>query len=152
MQKVYEAVCASLSPKSYIFFNGVEHPCEATLYARRPGSAQPLWLYYPETNTFYEWPQSDTLEFKQPPVLSLEILDGEDVVHDLSEFVGNMRVHVRGDEFYPSLSHIVNAWSLNTNIVLNPNLKGRMIDADANITEVELNSPTLIRREIDNVD
>lgn len=154
MRKIYDAVRVALSPNYYIFFNGVEHPCKTTVDLGAPGSAQPLWVYSPETNTFYEWPvhEADATEFKQPPILSLEIIDGE-VLHDLSEFVGNMQVHVRGDdEFYPSLSHIVNAWSLTSNIVLDPRLKGRMIDTDANITEVELNSPTLIRREVGTVD
>ena len=155
MHKIYDAVCVALSPTYYIFFNGVEHPCKTTVDLRAPGSAQPLWVYSPELNRFFEWPMhpTDMAEFKPLPILSLEVLDGEDIVHDLSEFVGGMQVHVRGDdEFYPSISHIVNAWSLSSNIILNPRLKGRMIDTDANILDVELNSSTLIRREMDTVD
>jgi len=149
MRKIYDAVYVALSPSYYIFFNGVEHPCKTTVDLRAPGSAQPLWIYCPDINTFYEWPmnEADMAEAQPLPILSLEIVDGE-VLHDLSEFVGSMQVRVRGDdEFYPSISHIVNAWSLNTNIILDPRLKGRMIDTDANISEVELNSATLIRKE-----
>jgi hypothetical protein len=154
IRKIYDAVCVAVSPSYYIFFNGVEHPC-TNIDLHAPGSAQPLWLYSPEINTFYEWPmhETDAVVFKQLPILSLEILDGEDILHDLSDFVASIQVHVRGeDEFYPSLSHIVNAWSLNSKIILDPRLKGRMIDTEANILEVELNSPTLIRKEIDNTD
>jgi hypothetical protein len=155
IRKVYDAVCLALSPTYYIFFSGVEYPCKTTVNLSAFGSAQPLWVYSPEQNRFFEWPMhpADTVEFKQLPILSLEVLDGEDTVYDLSEFVGGVQVHVRGDcKFYPSLSHIVNAWSLSSNIILNPRLKGRMIDTDANIVDVELNSSTLIRMEMDTVD
>jgi len=151
MLKIYDAVRAALSPHYYIFFNGVDQPVAFTsVDLHAPGSAQPLWVYSQETNTFYEWPmhETDTISPHSLPVLSLEIQDGDTVLHDLTEFVGTMRVHVRGDDkFSPSISHILSAWTLTSKVVLNPKLSGSSINASADVTPIELNSTTLIRPE-----
>jgi hypothetical protein len=149
--KVYDAVRVALSPHYYIFFNGVDQPLRfSTVDLHAPGSAQPLWVYSQEANTFYEWPmhETDTINPHSLPILSLEIHDGDTVLHDLTEFVGTMRVHVRGDDkFSPSISHILGAWTLTSKIVLNPKLTGASISSSGESSSLELNSATFIRPE-----
>ena len=141
----------ALSPHYYILFNGVDQPVAfSSVDLRAPGSAQPLWVYSPESNIFYEWPmhETDTINPHSLPLLSLEIKDGDTVLQDLTEFVGTMRVHVRGDDkFSPSISHILSAWALTSKIILNPKLTGSSITASGDIGSVELDSTTLIRPE-----
>jgi len=149
-------VRTALAPKYYLFFNGVAQAYATTsVELNKPGSARPIWVYSPEANTFLEWPlhDTDTIQYHQLPILSLEIIDGEETVNDLSEFVGKIRVHVRGDDkFSPSISNIVSAWAISSKIVLDPRLKGRMIDTDAAISEVDLSSTMFVRPEMENVD
>lgn len=149
--KVYEAVRVALSPHYYIFFNGVDQPLAFTsVNLRAPGSAQPLWVYSQELNTFFEWPmhETDTINPHSLPILSLEIKDGDDVLYDLTDFVGTMRVHVRGDDkFSPSISHILGAWTLTSKIVLQPKLTGSSINSSGESSLIELNSVTFIRSE-----
>jgi hypothetical protein len=149
--KIYHALRVAFSPPYYIFFNGVDHPLPfSAVDLHAPGSAQPLWVYSQEANTFYEWPvhETDTINPHSLPILSLEIKDGDDVLHDLTEFVGTMRVHVRGDDkFSPSISHILSAWTLTSKIVLNPKLTGASISSSGESSSLELKSTTFIRPE-----
>jgi hypothetical protein len=92
--------------------------------------------------------ETDTISPHTLPILSLEIKDGDDVLHDLTEFVGTMRVHVRGDDkFSPSISHIMNAWTLTSKVVPHPRLTGASISSSGESSSLELNSTTFIRPE-----
>lgn len=92
--------------------------------------------------------ETDTISPHSLPILSLEIRDGDTVLHDLTEFIGTMRVHVRGDDkFSPSIVHILSAWTITSKIVLNPKLTGSSINTSAEITPIELDSTTFIRPE-----
>jgi hypothetical protein len=92
--------------------------------------------------------ETDTISPHSLPLLSLEIQDGDIILHDLTEFVGTMRVHVRGDDkFSPSISHILSAWTLTSKVILNPKLTGSSISSSGESSSLELNSSTFIRPE-----
>jgi hypothetical protein len=52
------------------------------------------------------------------PILSMTIVDEGRVIHDLTEFLESVRVFHRNSAF-PSIAHILGAWSLSSGIVLN---------------------------------
>ena len=94
-------------------------------------SATPLWYYREDTKTFVEWSlefqtMDDAergLEAKELPILSMVIVDEERVIHDLTDFLGPVRVFHSSPTVFPSIAHIVGAWSLSSGIVLNPSNK-----------------------------
>jgi hypothetical protein len=55
------------------------------------------------------------------PILGLDITEGEKAAYDLTDFLEGVYVAQTGEEkTYPSLAHILAAWSLSSGIVLDP--------------------------------
>jgi hypothetical protein len=120
----------------------------------------PDWYYLAESNTFVEWEHATPLSSLtrvnslQLPVLSMEIIEDDAVVYDLTEFIDNLKIHTLGDEFFPSVAHILGAWSISSGIVLDTT-RGfivRMIDTQANTIETEPNNYAYIHFKDDDIE
>jgi len=67
----------------------------------------------------------------------MEIVDNDVVLHDLTEFISDIKVY-SNDNIFPSVAHILGAWSLNSGIVVGQcdEIIARMIDTSANTIEM----------------
>ena len=141
-KKIYKAARSILVSENYIFFKNVNTPyLENKVNINSVRSAEPAWLYDPEHKFFVEWATTDG-STRRLPVLSLEIVD-ESVVYDLTDFIELIRVYSNGST--PSPAHLVNAWSLSSELVLNPELgyKVRYMTDTADTFEVPYNNMSL---------
>lgn len=113
----WNAFWSACRPKRHVFFEGICSPYEVSaVNVGAASSALPLWSY--EDRTFTQW---RTLggPTQSLPILSLTISDEERELHDLTDFVESIRVSNTG-EIFPSIAHILAAWSLSSKIVLDP--------------------------------
>jgi len=113
----WNAFWAACSTKQHVFFEGICSPYEISeVNMGAASSALPLWSY--EDRTFTQW---RTLggPTQSLPILSMTISDKEREIHDLTDFVESIRVCNTGETF-PSIAHILGAWSLTSKIVLDP--------------------------------
>ena len=140
VQRFYDSVVKVFSPNIYTFFRDVEFPYpSSSISFQTHGSAYPAWLYSSDTFTFTEWPEGDTTS--KLPVLSMEVVDGEEVLYDLTEFVNEINVVREEDSTsFPSVGQILNAWTLSSKIVLDPKLRVTMITATAETVNTDLRS------------
>jgi hypothetical protein len=141
-KKIYRAVRSVLVSDNYIFFKGIDKPyLENKVNINSVRSAEPAWLYDPEHHFFVEWATTGGTT-RRLPILSLEIVD-ENVVYDLTDFIELIRVYSNGST--PSIAHLVNAWSLSSELVLNPELgyKVRYMTDTADTFEVPYNKMPL---------
>jgi hypothetical protein len=146
---VYTALTYSLKAKSYLLFENIStpYPIEKVVLGLS-SSAVPDWYYLSNTNTFvrYQVGKSvDELMFsafynKSLPVLSMEITLLGETLFDLTEFIGTACVSSQFENDFPSVAHIVGAWSLTSGVVLNQNMdfNASMIDASANTIQVSV--------------
>ena len=118
-RKIYKAIQSVYVPTNYIFFANVNTPYienKVNLYS--PRSATPIWVYSPDTRKFTAWGDSDALFSHALPVLSIEILENDEVMYDLTDFIETIRVY--NTQKSPSLTHIIYAWVLSSELILDP--------------------------------
>jgi len=154
-RKVYKAVEGINTPETYLFLHGIDTPSlEKNVNIYSTSIAKPLWRYIPETRQFLQWQPNGTTTVQNAagshplPVLSIEILDGDRVLYDLSDFIELVRVYNSGEEpDSPTLAHIYNAWTLSSHLVLDPtrDFKVRFLTEMAETFVVDL-------AEMDNVE
>ena len=62
----------------------------------------------------------------------MEILEEDSVMYDLTDFIGDIKVHTSGAVVFPSIAHILGAWSLSSGIILDATreFNVRIIDID----------------------
>jgi len=134
--------------KTYIFFNDIAHPVlENMTNVDSSKSALPQWKYIADQYQFFEWyPGGKTtvqncLSSDSLPMLSMEILDGDDVIYDLTDFIQKVRVYKSTEAApAPSVQHVVAAWMLDAGTVLNPsrNYVVRYINMHAETVDLPL--------------
>jgi hypothetical protein len=109
--------------KKHLLFDGIATPyIKSAVNIGAPSSAVPLWSYE-EEGRFVEWtwaPSQTTLTPRQLPILSMNVVSDDRVIHDLTDFVDSLRVYHSNPATFPSIAHILGAWSLSSRIVLNP--------------------------------
>lgn len=146
---VYRAIKYSLEKKTYILFENIStpYPIENVVLGS-PSSAVPDWYYLPDTNTFVRWEVGksvdETIRFafynKSLPVLSMVITLSGETLFDLTDFIGTVCVssHLQND--FPSVAHILGAWSLTSGTVLDQGVdfNASMIDESANMIDVSV--------------
>ena len=145
-RKIYKAVRSVFVGDNYIFFKGIDKPyLENKVNINSARSAEPAWLYDPEHHFFVEW-ATTAGSTRRLPILSLEIVD-ERVVYDLTDFIELIRVYSNGSS--PSIAHLVNAWALSSELVLNPDLgfTVRYMTDTADTFEVPFNNMSLTPTE-----
>lgn len=129
---IWTTLVNAYTTKTHLFFQGVTPPYGMTdVHVGAPSSALPLWYYNKDTQTFVQWNMNaNTLEDAQKmlnipralslPILSMSIVDGDRVIHDLTDFLMSVRVYHSSRDTFPSMAHLLGAWSLSSRIVLNP--------------------------------
>lgn len=137
LKKLYAALYEN---NVYIFFKDLDYPVlESMTNVESSKSALPQWKYIIDQYQFFEWYPGGTttvqncLSSHSLPYLSMEILDGEEVIYDLTDFIEYARVYNSTDEeTSPSIQQIVTAWMLDARTVLNPRrgFKLRYIDTN----------------------
>lgn len=129
---IWETLRNAYSDKVYLLFSGISAPYpKESVHVGAPSSAIPLWYYEKDTKTFVEWTRAHTtmektkphLHLSRLPILSMAVMYEERVVHDLTEFLENVQVFHANISMFPSVAHILGAWSLSSKIVLNPEHK-----------------------------
>jgi hypothetical protein len=119
---LYTGVRNAFSVKTHILFEGISTPYDKVLVnTGAPSSAMPLWWYNKDETAFIEWSPLNDRDVKKGvslPILSMTIVDEGRAIHDLTDFLETVRVfHTNG--VFPSIAHILGAWSLSSGIVLN---------------------------------
>jgi hypothetical protein len=160
-KKLYKGMKDTFSPKVYYLFECLPVPyLTSSVNISASSSAVPDWYYLSESNTFVEWEHATPLSTLtqvnslQLPILSMESIEDDAVVYDLTEFIDNLKIHTLGDEFFPSVAHILGAWSISSGIVLDTT-RGfivRMIDTQANTIETEPNNYAYIHFKDDDIE
>ena len=126
---IWETLRNAYSQKVYLLFSGISAPyLKESVNVGTPSSAIPLWYYEKDTKMFVEWTRAHaTMEKTKPnlhvsrlPILSMAVMYEERVVHDLTDFLENVEVFHANITMFPSIAHILGAWSLSSKIVLNP--------------------------------
>jgi len=120
--KVYR-ICLEDSQPTYILFENIMHPYNASCVTLTlAASAIPDWYYKPDENILVQWTFPARINTKAPPfprlrstILSMEILENDRVVFDLTDFLGKMEIY---GERMPCVQHIIGAWYASSSIVL----------------------------------
>jgi len=113
---------------THVFFDGISTPYnKADVTIGTPSSAVPLWHYRKDTRTFVEWTvNAETAEDAQTmvgsgvplPILSMTIVKEGKEIHDLTEFMASVQVYHSNRDTFPSIAHLLGAWSLSSRTVL----------------------------------
>ena len=124
---LYRGVRDIYREKVYILFEKIGTPyLLANVNVGSPSSAYPQWYYDPSTHAFVHWALGSSVKdiiattntIHKLPILSMEILDNDRVVHDLTDFIDEIDVYSTEQEHSPCIAHIIGAWSLSSEIVL----------------------------------
>ena len=141
----------------YIFFKDLDYPVlEFMTNVESSKSALPVWKYIADQYQFFEWYPGGTTNVQNCvsshalPYLSMEILDGDEVIYDLTDFIEYVRVYNSTEEKRsPFLQQIITAWMLHAQTVLNPSrgFKLRYIDMNGDVKTVCLYEPVVVVAE-----
>lgn len=124
---LYTGLYGAFRVKTHLFFEDISTPYDKlSVNIGTPSSAIPQWYYRSDTKTFVEWSLEfqtmddamQSLTAENIPILSMAVVDEERVIHDLTDFLETVRVFHSASKF-PSIAHIIGAWSLASGIVLN---------------------------------
>lgn len=147
--QIYNKIVETFSPKTYVFFDCITSPYNLShVNISASSSAVPQWYYLPDDNTFVGWELGTTIESimnrggkpKPLPVLSMEILENDRVIYDLTDFSQSIKVYPQIDGVFPSAAHILGAWSLSSRIILDRNrdFVVHILDTNAEQKETEI--------------
>lgn len=132
LQKLYDGIRNIYAEKFYVLFENIGSPyLSSTLDLDAPSSAVPQWYYEPETQAFTLYKAGEPVEklmreaacIHPLPYLSMEVVGDDLVLHDLTDFLGNVYVYSDKHEDVPNVPHLLGAWSLHSGVVLNPSAK-----------------------------
>lgn len=120
--KVGRGVWKSFQPEMYVFFEGSSFPYNKNdLNLDAPGVPRIAW-YYDAANHIlvsgHLYNTSDTIRVHHLPFLSAELKYNDLVLHDITEFMENIRWGGDANQEPPSAKILLAIWSLKTGIVL----------------------------------
>jgi len=145
---VYSTLDQAFRVKTHILFDGISAPYDKALVNVIASSAKPLWFYQGDSQTFIEWSRqfesiddAKQLPAKTLPILSMAVVDADEVLHDLTDFLDTVTVHHSEGKF-PSIAHILAAWTLSSGIVLDTQRPyfANMITSTANTIAVPIDT------------
>lgn len=134
--------CAGVfQEKTYVVFEHDAHPYDAA--AVQPwasGSAVPRWRYNATRKEFLAWGDVPETRGYTLPWLSLEVLGGDRVQYDLTDFIEGLRVRCVAEERqYPTLPEVLGVWTTSSGIVLHPTrFTARLITDEGDTKEFTL--------------
>jgi hypothetical protein len=120
--KAVNGAMSAFDPRIYYFLYGYATPfksSEVNIYA---STAAPVeYQYNADLKHFNDLSEHSITRYL--PLLSLEIVRDGHAVYDLTEFIESMTVTSDVTDFrFPSVSQIVSAWSIGSQIVLDKNI------------------------------
>lgn len=127
--ELWKACVGVFSDTQFVIFEGVPtcayNANAVTTWAT--GSATPAWLVNHTKKEIYAWDTIHTggMETKAHnlPLLSMEVLSGDRVHYDLTDYISSLRVRRLVGSTYtrvPSVPELLAAWSAASQIVLHP--------------------------------
>ena len=148
---LYKGVRDLYSEKTYVLFDRIASPYLLTrVNTGAPTSALPKWYYDPVNFTFVEWKVGSAMKeimhnsacVHTLPILSMEVVDRGRPAHDLTDFLDKVNVYSDDQEVSPSIAHILAAWSLSSEIVLDVtrNLNVRLLTSTGSTVTTHVNS------------
>jgi len=148
-KKLYTGIQSAFVEKNYYLFENISPPFLTTsVNISASSSAVPEWYYLPDKNAFVEWQHDTSLSSlleSSPhalPILSMEIVDKDAVVYDLTDFIEGLQIYNLNSIFFPCIAHMLGAWSLSSGIVtdVTRGFTVRMIDTNANTIESSIDN------------
>ena len=144
VSRLVNAAKTVIGPQLYYCFYGYPIPLPILYFeASASSSAQYEWIYDAVSKYFFV-PEEGVAAAKGKrgvtlPILSLEIVEGDDVLYDLTDFVEGVRVFHGAEAAVPSVAHLLGAWSLSSGIVLDMerDFKVRVMTTDADTLEAD---------------
>ena len=144
VQIIVAAVKEAFGDQLYIFIEGRAFAYKANkVITSSASSARPSWLYNATEGCFHEWcgslfSTSLKGDYKRTlPFLSLELVEGDRVVYDLTDFIEKLVVYTEeASDLYPSLEQVIAAWSTSSHILVDEGRhRIRMMDTSAQTIE-----------------
>jgi hypothetical protein len=122
IRALWNACKGVFQDKEYVFFEGSPHAYDAALVQTwASGSAVPRWTYNTTQKVFVAWNHVAEKKTYSVPYLSIELLHGDRVGYDLTDYIEKVKVRCgAGERLYPTLPEILAAWSTGSGIVLHP--------------------------------
>ena len=127
VEVLYNKLRQALSKKQYVFFQYVTSPYNILdVNISASSCAAPVWYYIPENKAFISCNLAasveDTLNSAKRgsplPILSMEVVENDKVVFDLTDFLSSVTVYPSTFNTCPPVAHILGAWTLSSKIVL----------------------------------
>jgi hypothetical protein len=137
-----------LGPKEYLFFYEYNVPClRSTVNVEASGSAKVEWIYDADKRVFYQYDYANKYR-EHPsrlPVLSIEVIENNKVLYDLTDFLDTLRFVSCGDSA-PSIEQLIGAWSLSSGIILDTtrNFELRFLCTEANMHVTHLRNTSSV--------
>jgi len=146
---LYNKLRQALSKKQYVFFQYITSPYNMLdVNIAAPSCAPPLWYYIPENKAFISCSLAasveDTLNSAKRgsplPILSMEVVENDQVVFDLTDFLSSITVYPSTLNRCPPVAHILSAWTLSSQIVLDRerSFVVRLMDVNAKEYETDV--------------
>jgi hypothetical protein len=146
---LYNKLRQALTKKQYVFFQYITSPYNILdVNIAAPSCAPPLWYYIPENKAFISCnlvgSVEDTLNSVKRgsplPILSMEVVENDQVVFDLTDFLSSITVYPSTHNKCPSVAHILSAWTLSSQIVLDRerSFVVRLMDVNAKEYETDV--------------
>ena len=120
--EIYSAVAGVFSEKKYIMFEDAPYAYHANqVHTWASASATAKWSYNRTLKEFVSWGDANHTKSYSLPYLSMEIMQGERVQYDLTDYIGGLRVRSSAEErVYPTLAELLAAWTTGSYVVLHP--------------------------------
>ena len=146
---LYNKLQQVLSKKQYVFFQYISSPYNILdVNITTSSCAPPLWYYIPENKAFISCSLvasiEDTLKSAKRgsplPILSMEVVENDQLVFDLTDFLSSIIVYPSTHNKCPSVAHILSAWALSSKIILDRerSFVVRLIDVNAKEYETDV--------------
>ena len=146
---LYNKLQKALSKKQYVFFQYITSPYNILdVIIAASSCAPPLWYYIPENKAFISCnlvaSVEDTLNSAKRgsplPILSMEVVENDQVVFDLTDFLSSITVYPSTHNKCPPVAHILSAWTLSSKIVLDRerSFVVRLMDVNAKEYETDV--------------
>ncbi len=146
---LYIKLRRAFSKQQYVFFQYITSPYNVLdVNISAPSCALPLWYYIPKNRVFISCNPPVSVENTLTsnargnplPILSMQIIENEAVVFDLTDFLSSIKVYPSALNTCPPVAHILGAWTLSSRIVLDRGRSFivRLIDINAKEYETDV--------------
>jgi hypothetical protein len=142
LSTLFSAVYHAFDPRVYFFFDTLTptHAYRTSEVNQSASSSADIdWTYNADSNEFFDRGGCNyDLHRRAYPYLSIELVKSNGrVAYDLTDFIENLRIY-SDERRTPSVGQVLEAWSLSSHIVVNPELIGSVRLMNENGEAVEM--------------